>query len=153
MKIEGINGASTFYKEVGSVELLNWKHSFKQPTRNSRSAGQSGAIGKAKHKNIYFTKQLDVTTRDLIKKCWQGSQIPKITISSYNSDVKFLEIVLEKSILASYKLSEDTYSAHPMERIGINYSKIKYSYIPVDEKGVALGKLPVEHNIETGVIA
>lgn len=155
MDIAGIEGASTYHHETGSVEVFGWKHAFKHPVQLSRSSGTSGSAGKAKHKNMYFTKQVDKTTRDLLKKCWEGVQIPKITISSYNADVKYLEIVIEKAIISSYRLAEEHDLPHPVERIGFNYAKIKYSYVPVpvDDSGMALGKLPVEHNLETGIVA
>jgi type VI secretion system secreted protein Hcp len=153
MKLDGITGASEFVKEPGAVECLGWTHSFTQGTSISRSGGISGSVGRADHTDIKITKQVDQTTRDLLKKCWEGLQIPTVTISSYNADVKYLEIHMENVIVSNIKMEETAGDDIAQEEVHLNYGKIKYTYTPVDITGVAQGGIPVERNLETGVIS
>ncbi len=153
MKLDGITGASTFEKEPGTVECVGWSHSFTQGTSISRSGGISGSVGRADHTDIVVEKQVDQTTRDLLKKCWEGLQIPTVTISSYNADVKYLEIYMENVIVSNIDMDEEAGENIATEVINLNYGKIKYTYTPTDITGAAQGGIPVEHNLETGVIS
>ena len=153
MKLDGITGASEFHKEPGTVECLGWSHSFTQGTSISRSGGISGSVGRADHTDIKITKQVDQTTRDLMKKCWEGLQIPTVMISSYNADVKYLEIHMENVIVSTINMEEAAGDDMATEVVTLNYGKIKYTYTPVDITGAAQGGIPVEHNLETGVIS
>lgn len=153
LKIQDVEGASTYHQEVGSVEVLGWNHGFVQPSQIARSTGTSGSAGKANHKVLKITKQIDKTTRDLLKKCWEGGQIGEMTLSVYNADVCFLRIVMEKVILTDYAISESAESNVPVETLHCDYAKVKYTYVPVDGLGAAQGEIPVEHCLETGVIA
>lgn len=149
LKIEGIDGPSSYAGEEGSVELLGWNHSFTQPTQLARSTGSAASAGKAKHGNITVLKQIDMTTTELLKKCWKGAQISKITISSYNSDVKYMYIELSKVIIADQRLSDSPDQVIPLEELTLDYGKIKYSYTPVDDSGQGTGELPISMDLET----
>jgi type VI protein secretion system component Hcp len=76
-----------------------------------------------------------------------------ITLSSYNSNVKYLEVTLEDVIISKMSVTESTDVKKVYESVVLNYGKVRYMYTPVDENGVAQGGIPVEHNLATGVIA
>jgi type VI secretion system secreted protein Hcp len=153
LKIDGIDGSSTYSQQVGSVEVTGWSHVFVQPSQIARSAATKASAGRAKHHDLIVHKQIDKTTRDLLKKCWEGGQVATMTISSYNADVKYLEILMKKVIITRYELLESPSTNIPMEQLTLNYSAVQYTYKPVDELGAIQGDLPVEHDLETGIIA
>lgn len=153
LKIDSIDGSSTYSQEVGSVELTGWSHIFIQPSQIARSAATKASAGRAKHKDLIVHKQIDKTTRDLVKKCWEGGQIASMRISSYNADVKYLEILMEKVIITRYELLESPSTNIPMEELTFNYSAVQYTYKPVDELGAITGELPAKHDLETGIIS
>jgi len=152
-KFDGMEGPSTYAGEEGSVELLGWNQSFNQPTQLARSAGNTASAGKAKHGKLTVLKQIDSTTTELLKKCWKGNQINKITISSYNSDVKYLYIEMEKVVISDQKLSDSPNQVIPLEELVLDYGAVKYSYTPVDATGQGTGEMPVSMNLETGNIS
>lgn len=153
MTLEGIEGPSTYQHEVGSVELESWNHGFKQPTQKSRQAGSAASAGKAKHRNLIIEKLIDKTSADLIKKCWEGNQIPTVRIATYNADVKFLEITMEKVIVSELELVDDATKVVPVEELKLDYAKITYNYQPVDEAGKAAGNITISHCLESDLIS
>ncbi len=153
LKIDEIDGDSTYAQEVGSVLITGWSHVFVQPSQIARSAATKASAGRAYHNDLVVEKIVDKTTRDLLKKCWEGGQVATMTISSYNADVKYLEILMKKVIITKYELIESATTTVPVEKMTLNYSSVQYTYKPVDELGAVQGDLPVEHDLETGFIA
>lgn len=153
LKIDGMEGPSTYAGEEGSVELLGWSHAFDQPVQLARSAGNTASAGKAKHGPIKILKQIDSTSTELLKKCWKGAQINKMTISSYNSDVKYMYIEIDKVVISHHKLSDSPSQVVPLEEIILDYGAVKYSYTPVDDTGQGTGEMPVHMDLETGNIS
>jgi type VI protein secretion system component Hcp len=60
---------------------------------------------------------------------------------------------MENVIVSHIDMVEGAGIAMATEHISLNYGKIKYTYTPTDIAGTAQGGIPVEHNLETGVIS
>ena len=155
LTIDSIPGESQFVQKPGSIEIMEWSHSFDQPTSMSRSTG-SGAAGRAKHNFLFYRKLIDSTSVPLLQKCWKGEQIPTMVISCFNTDMKeYLTITMTDAIVSHFEVKEawDSKTGVPEEVHGINYGKIQYDYKPIDSTGALLGSLVCEHNLVDGTIA
>jgi type VI secretion system secreted protein Hcp len=152
---DGVKGDSTATGHEEAIELLSWSHGFSQPTSPTRSGAGGGTVEQANHQNFSFTKYIDSATDDLLKLCWSGKQVPKVTVSCYRSDgntdnapVKYLEVVMEHVIVSNVSMSGAEGSL-PMENVALDYGIVQYNYLPQKrEDGTAGGNEPVTHNLE-----
>jgi type VI secretion system secreted protein Hcp len=152
---DGVEGDSTATGHEKTIELLSWSHGFSQPTSPTRSAAGAGTVEQANHQNFNFSKYIDSATDDLLKLCWSGKQVPKVTVSCFRSDgntdnapIKYLEVVMEHVIVSNISLSGGPGDL-PMESIALDYGIVQYNYLPQQSSdGTAGGNQPVTHDLE-----
>lgn len=139
----------------GDMEIMSWSHACHQPTSPVRSHAGGGTIEKAAHANFTITKQLDSATDDLLKICWTGKHIDKVTLSAYRSTgdetmtLAYVVIEMESVIVADYSISGGQ-GEFPTEVISFAYGKITYTYTGQDRsKGTIGSAQPVYHDLRT----
>jgi type VI secretion system secreted protein Hcp len=148
----GVTGDSTDQNHSGEIQVLSWSHSFNQPTSPTRSSAGGGTVEQANHSDFTFTKYIDSGTDDLLKLCWQGNQVQKVTFTCYRADgdnqpVLYLKIEMEKVIVSNYSIGGGTGDI-PTENISLSYGKVKYTYKKQkSEDGTADGDQPVSHDL------
>lgn len=157
-----INGGSTSKGHESWIEVLHWNHGFTQPTTPTRSHGGGGTVEKAHHHNFSFSKILDSATDDLLKACWTGKHIDKMTFVAYRSagdtgtsqmGVPYLKVELESVIVTEFSIAGGV-GDMPMENIALNYAKITYTYNGQEKmKGTGGADQPVSHDLTTNVVA
>jgi type VI secretion system secreted protein Hcp len=147
-----VEGESADSKHDKDIQVLSWSHSFNQPTSATRSSAGGGTVEQANHSDFSFTKYTDSATDDLLKLCWQGNQVGKVTFSAYRADgdnepVLYLQIELEKVIVSNFSIGGGGGDI-PTETISLNYGKVKYVYKKQKtEDGTADGDQPVSHDL------
>ena len=152
-----IAGEATYKGHEKDVEVISWNHGFSQPTSPTRSSAGGGTVEKANHNNFSFAKYIDSSTDDILKQCWNGDFIEKVTFSAYRADgenapVKYLEIIMERVIVASYSVSGGSGDI-AVENISLNYGIVTYNYKPQKEdSGQSEGVQPVKHNLIQSVV-
>lgn len=159
IKFEGpnIEGEASYKGHEKDVEVISWNHGFSQPTSPTRSSAGGGTVEKANHTDFTFTKYIDSSTDDLLKQCWNGDFIDKVTFSSYRADgnnapVKYLEIIMEHVIVSNYSVS-GTGGDIAVESVSLNYGVVTYNYKPQKEgDGTSEGVQPVKHDLIKSVI-
>ncbi len=127
IKFEGISGTN-------KIKCLGWSHSFDQQTIGNHSEKISGSIGKATHTDLNIVKQLDNASCELLDRCWKGTPIKNATITSYQNDKKYLEILMEDVIITHVNINESSGSYRATESYSLAYGKITYSYTPTDDE-------------------
>lgn len=159
LKIEGpaVKGESKDSKHAGEMEVLSWSHSFNQPTSPTRSTAGAGTVELANHSDLTVTKYTDISSTDLMKLCWSGKQIDKVTIAQFRNSgdnpVEFLTIEMEHVVISNFSLSGGGGDI-PVENISFAYGKVTYKYDPVDKAtGDSTGNKPISHDLETKVVA
>ncbi len=159
MKIEGPNiaGESTDTTHKGELEILSWSHGFSQSTSPTRSTAGSGTVERADHQDFSFSKYLDASVRDILKVCWTGDQIDKITVTLLRSaepdPVPYLEIIMSEVVVSSYSISGGA-GDMPIENISLAYGKVEYKYIEQKkDSGDKGGGKPISHDLQTNKIA
>jgi type VI secretion system secreted protein Hcp len=147
--VEGESGDSNHAKDI---QVLSWSHSFNQPTSPTRTSAGGGTVEQANHSNFSFTKYLDSATDDLLKLCWQGNQVGKVTFSAYRADgdnqpVLYLTVQMEKVIVSNVSIGGGSGDI-PTETISLDYAKVTYTYKrQKPEDGTADGDQPVSHDL------
>ena len=152
---DGVEGDSTATGHEKAIEVLSWSHGFSQPTSPTRSAAGAGTVEQANHQNFNFSKYIDSATDDLLKLCWSGKQVPKVTLSCFRADgntdnesIKYLEVVMEHVIVSNISLSGGPGDL-PMESIALDYGIVTYNYLPQESaEGKAGGNQPIKHDLE-----
>jgi len=165
MKFEAdseFKGSSTSKGHEGEVELLSWSHGFSQPTSPVRSSGGGGTKEQAHHQNLTFSKYVDSATDNLLKFCWTGTHIKKVTLTCYRASgdtgsdqmgVPYLKIEMETVIVSNISVGGSGGDL-PLETISLDYAKVTYTYTEQShETGQTGGNLPVSHDLTTHVVA
>jgi type VI secretion system secreted protein Hcp len=153
-----MNGGSTSKGHEGWIEVTSFNHGFTQPTTPTRSHGGGGTVEKAHHHPFTFTKILDSATDDLLKACWSGKHIEKMTFTAYRSagdtaasqmGVPFLKVELESVIVTEFSIASRS-ADMPIETLALNYAKITYTYNGQEKmKGNTGADQPVSHDLTT----
>lgn len=132
IRFEGpeILGSSTDPEHSSEIEVLSWSHEFAQPDPRS-----TGTVESATHQQLTFTKNFDSATRDLLKYAWSGKSFQKVTIACYRGDgatdsrpVKYLEVVMEKVVIAGMIVSAGATSDVATETVSLDYGQVTYTY-------------------------
>ena len=154
-----VEGGSKDSDHVGEVEVMSWNHSFSQPTSPVRSTAGGGTVEQATHDEFSFTKYVDSATNDLIRQCWTGKHIGRVTFTAYRADgvadepVKYLEIVMEGVVVSSFSIGGGPGDL-PTENVGLNYATVQYSYTPGDSSSAESGRIqPVKHDLVHGAVS
>ncbi|GBC62143.1 type VI secretion system tube protein Hcp [Desulfonema ishimotonii] len=155
LKLEGIDGEATDVNHDKWIEILNWSHSFNQPTTPVRASSGS-TVEMCNHADMSVTKYLDVATDALLSHIWSGKQIPTAIIECFRADgqntpVKYLQIDMDKVIISNYSISGGQ-SDLPVENLSLSYGKVKYTYTEYGKDGAAKGQKPVSHDLTTNEV-
>jgi type VI secretion system secreted protein Hcp len=157
-----VDGGSTSKGHETQIEVLSWSHGFTQPTSPVRSHAGSGTVEKAHHGQFSFAKSMDVATDDLLKICWSGKHVDKVTFTCYRSagdvggsqmGVPYLKIEMESVVIANISVSGGPGDV-PIENISLAYAKVTYTYTQSDQsKGTTAAPQAVSHDLRTNVVA
>jgi type VI secretion system secreted protein Hcp len=160
LKIETpeIKGESTDDKHKDQIEVLSWSHGFNQPTSPVRSSAGSGTVERANHQDFTFTKYTDISSPQLMKKCWSGQHFGKMTLQAYRSAdektvVEYLRIEFEDVVISNISIGGGMGDV-PIENISLAYGKVTYTYQPADEKtAMSTGNASASHDLKSNEIA
>jgi type VI secretion system secreted protein Hcp len=157
-----VDGGSTSKGHETEIEVLNWSHGFIQPTSPVRSHAGSGTVEKAKHGQFTFTKYMDPATDDLLKFCWSGQHVDKVTFQAYRSSgdtggnqmgVPYLKIEMESAVVANFSVG-GSQGDIPTESVTLDYGKVTYTYTQSDQtEGTTAAPQAVSHDLRTNVVA
>ncbi len=157
-----VEGNSTATGHAKEIEVLSWSHGFSQPTTAATKSSDQQAVSRADHMDFNFTKFFDNASDDLTKVCWTGAQLNEVVVTSHrasgSSDVgseatDFLVITMEDVIVSNYSISGGG-DELPIENITLNYTKIKYTFKPVEfETGKPGAQVAISHDLATNTVA
>jgi len=147
-----IKGSSSVPGHTDEIEVLSWNHGFLQPTSGRSSAGGL-SVEQATHQNLSFTKYMDHATDDLLKLCWGGKQIGKVTLSCYRTDrsrddkpVEYLRVTMEHVVISNYSVSGGPGDI-PVENVSLDYGTVQYTY--KSQNGANGADESARHDLET----
>ncbi|MEN3367465.1 MAG: type secretion system secreted protein Hcp [Burkholderiales bacterium] len=135
LKFEGgdtkVEGESRDEAHAKWLEALSWSHQIRQPKSATASTSGGHTAERCEHGDMAFTKDIDSTSPSLWLACSQGDTFNKVTIefmrASGKDKVKYLEIVLNKVIIASVAPSVQE-EGLPKEIFALKYASVKWTY-------------------------
>jgi type VI secretion system secreted protein Hcp len=133
LKVDGIDGESTNSRHGGEIEIESFSWG---ATQSGTSTGGGGA-GKVIFQDIHFTKILDKASPKLMLATATGEHIKEVVLTgevSGKKGQKFLEIKMEDVIISSFQQGGSA-GDYPTESISMNFSKIVFTYYPVNPDG------------------
>ena len=151
MKYAGIDGASTTKGLEKWIVVDSFQYGVNRSMTSPSRAALSREASEVNISEIVVTKQMDKSSPKLWTEAAHGllnSKVDlKFTTQVKNEVVTYCEINLEGCGISSYSTSAGG-EGLPMESISINFTKIVWSFSPIDEKGSGTPE-KVGHNLAT----
>ena len=148
LEIEGVKGESTDEKHKGKIEVDSFSWGCTNQATGGRGTG-SGA-GKADFQDFHFSKQCDSASHDLIKSCATGKHFAKAVLTARKAGTEqqeFLVVTMEDVFVSSFSSSGAAGGGSiPLEQVSLNYTKIKYEYMPQKADGSLEGAIMAQYD-------
>jgi len=135
IKIGDIKGESMDSKHPDEIEVLSWSWGATQPATSS-TVGVARTRGAVSVQDFTFTHEFDQASPMLALNCFQGKHVPEATftvrrtIAGGNEIVDYLIVTLTNVLVSSITQTGASGDAPPIEKITLNYEKIKFEYTP-----------------------
>lgn len=147
--IEGIKGETAVdkFKDKGGIDVL----SFSWGVSNSGSFALQGGggSGRADFQDLSFMKMVDKASPLLAKACAEGTHIGAASLhvrKAGGEQVEYYTIELKDVLVSSYQPSASGQDVS--EAFSLNYAKIKFDYLPQDEKGKLGGAINFTYDLK-----
>lgn len=154
IKFDGVDGESAAPTFEKHIEVLSWSWGLSQT--GSFSGGGGGGAGKVSLQDFHFTMKVNKSSPQLFLRCAQGTHFPSVTLkltaqSPTGGDVQYYTVTLTDVMVTSVQGDRSAPAAgsvddRPVERVSLNFAKIRFDYVAVSEPGVVVssGDLAIE---------
>lgn len=150
LELEGIKGESLDEKHKDKIEI----DSFSWGVTNSGNMGRGGGggTGKADFHDISFVKQTDKASPLLVKAAATGDHIKKAVLTARKAggkagQVEYFKITLEDVMVSSFTTGGNAGSSSiPVDNFSLNYTKMKYEYLPQKADGSLEGAIMAQYD-------
>jgi type VI secretion system secreted protein Hcp len=154
LQLDGIKGESTESKHKDWVEVFSYEHKITQPASASSRSNQKGNDATSKHGELFVLKTHDLASAKLFDACCTGKYLKTAvlekTISVGASKAVLLQIKLENAIVSTFELLYDEKMEHQVERVGLSYGTIKFTYTQTKSDGSAGGNVAAAYSLQEG---
>ena len=144
LKLDGIEGESKDEKHGKQIEI----DSFSWGVSNPGTAGRGGGAGsvKADFSDVSFTKQVDKASPKLVAAAASGDHIKEAVLTCRKAggkagQVAYLKVTMNDVMVSSYQTGGASGGGNsiPVDTFSLNWTKIKYEYMPQKEDGTLEG--------------
>ncbi|WP_415280610.1 Hcp family type VI secretion system effector [Candidatus Nitrososphaera sp. FF02] len=135
LKVDGIDGESTNDRHKNEIEIESFSWGATQS--GTGASGGGGGAGKVSFQDIHFTIKTSKASPKLMLACATGEHIKEVVLTgevSGKKGQKFLEIKMEDVLISSFQQGGSS-GEYPTESISMNFSKIVFTYYPVNPDG------------------
>jgi len=149
LKIDGVNGESKVKNHEGEIDVLAWNWGMSQS--GTMHVGGGGGAGKVNIQDVSITKYIDKASTNLIRKCCNGSHMRNAVLTvrkAGQNPIDYLVITMSPVLVASVSTGGNCGEDRLMEKVTLNFSKVKFSYTPQKEDGSADAVLDLIWDIE-----
>lgn len=153
IKIEGIEGESQDFYHKGEIDLLRWDWTVSQPSNMHTGCG--GGAGKTTVYDLCFKHYFDKASTSLLKYCLSGKHIPEAVLTvrkSGGNPLEFLKITLQEIVITSVDSVGEIYMPSPIEKVSLQFARVKFEYIPQNAEGGSMGIVAVGYDIKANTI-
>jgi type VI secretion system Hcp family effector len=116
------------------IPVTSWKHDF---SHAKTAVGPNAELVEfATHGDFQFTKNVDVSSIQILKHCWTGKVISAATFSVHRADqsgknIKYLEIKMDNVSISNVSVGGSPSNASE-DVVSLCYEKITYKFISPD---------------------
>jgi len=137
LKIDGIDGDSTATGYEDQIDCYNWSWGASQVANMHVSSG--GAAGGSNVMDIAITKDMDLASPGLMKKCCAGEHIKEAVLTCTKSAgtggmIRWYAITMEEVIISSVSSSGEDGSMGT-ESVSLNFAKYKIEFFSQGSDG------------------
>jgi type VI secretion system secreted protein Hcp len=154
LQLDGIKGESTESKHKDWVEVFHYEHKITQPASAAARSNQGGSGGTSQHNEFFVLKSHDLASAKLFDACCTGKYLKTValekTIAVGASKAVQLSIKFENVIVSTFELQYDEKNEHQIERVGLNYGTIKFTYTQTKSDGSAGGNVAAGFSVQEG---
>ena len=150
LELEGIKGESLDEKHKDKIEIDSFSWGVSNDGNMGRGGG--GGTGKANFQDLHFTKQTDKASAKLVAAASSGAHITKAVLTARKAggkagQVEYLIITMEDVMVSSFQTGGNSgNSSIPVDSFALNYTKIKYEYMPQKADGSLEGAIPATYD-------
>ena len=137
LKFDGVDSEATSEGHDKWIDILSFSQSVALPVGSS-SGGSSRPTGASERTPFVVAKVLDKTSPQLAQSCVSGEKFTEVLIDLATTGSKktivYMQYKLSNVFIASYSVSGNS-DDRPTEEIALNYEKIEWKFIEVDNTG------------------
>jgi type VI secretion system secreted protein Hcp len=147
LKIDGVDGESQDQTHANEIEIqsFSWGAIYVPG-----SAG--GGAGKVSMQDLSLVRRLDKASPQLMLACATGKHFPEAVLvcrKSGDPAVEYYKITLSDVLVSSVQTGGSAGDTVPTESVSLNFTKIKWEYVPVDATGTAQEPVVAEYDLRT----
>ena len=150
LELDGIKGESLDEKHKDKIEVDSFSWGVSNAGNMGRGSG--GGTGKADFQDLTFTKQTDKSSPLLVKAAATGDHIKKAVLTARKAggkggQVEYFKITLEDVMVSSFTTGGNAGgSSIPIDSFSLNYTKMKYEYLPQKADGSLEGAIIAQYD-------
>jgi type VI secretion system secreted protein Hcp len=149
LKLDGIEGESKDSVLKGQIELSSW--SWGMSHSGTSHGGEGNSSGKVSVGDLSFTKPVDKSTPELIKKCASGKHIANGTLtirkSGGDSKVDYIVIELKQILVSSWQTGGASGGSQIVDSFSLNFAEFKFKYTIQTAEGGKGAEVPAGWNM------
>lgn len=152
IKIGDIKGESKDKTHKDEIDILAW--SWGMSNSGSAHVGGGAGAGKVNVQDLSFTKYTDKATPYLMMAACNGKHYDNaklIVRKAGEHPVEYIVIEMEEVLITSISAGGSGGEDRLTENVTLNFAKVKYDYVPQDDKGKAGTAIPCKWNIAENV--
>lgn len=127
-----IKGESQDKDHKDWIEINSWSQAISQPRSATASTAGGHTAERCEHRDMVFTKDLDVVSPLLYQHASGGTTFGEVTIEFFRADgegnrVKYLEVKLKNAILSEVD-SQVVAQGIPTDTFSLRYAAVQWKY-------------------------
>lgn len=150
-----ITGESSDGDHLEWIEIESWMHSIRQPKSATASTAGGHTAERCEHGEMFFVKNMDVTSPKLYQLASSGKTFSEVTIDFMRSDgddkrVKYMAITLKNVIISNIEMVTVA-EGPPSETFALKYAAVEWLYTKQNIAGGEGGKAQGSWNLAKNV--
>lgn len=154
LRIGTLKGEAKDSKHKEKIDILAW--SWGMSNSGSAHVGGGAGAGKVNVQDISVTKYVDKCTPPLLLACCKGTHYDDaelIVRKAGDNPVEYIKITMTEVLITAVSTGGSGGEDRLTENVTLNFAKVKFDYVPQDDKGKAGTAIPMSWDIASNVQA
>jgi type VI secretion system secreted protein Hcp len=154
IRIGTLKGEAKDKTHKEKTDVLAW--SWGMSNSGSAHVGGGAGAGKVNVQDLSITKYVDKTSPALLLACCKGTHYDDaelIVRKAGDNPVEYIKIELTEVLITAVTTGGSGGEDRLTENVTLNFAKVKFDYVPQDDKGKAGTAIPMSWDISANVQA